>query len=122
MIDPFSLDEERPTVLFENGQHLRIDTVHSIVANKLCACVSRTEPKDYIDLYTILKRYPDISVKTVYATARAKDAIFDDPPTVAFQMEEGLALIKEQPDILPVLRFKLDFADFLKFIAKRAFL
>ncbi len=115
VIDPFSFDEERPSVLFENGRYLRIDTMQSIVANKLCACVSRTEPKDYIDLYMILKHYPAMQLKTVYATAQRKDAIFDDPPTVAFQMEEGLALLKEQTDLFPAVRFDLDLADVSKF-------
>jgi hypothetical protein len=115
VIDPFSLEEVRPTVQFDNGHHLHIDTIHSIVANKLCACVSRTEPKDYIDLYIILKSYSEIQYQTIYTAAQQKDAIFDDPPTVAFQIEEGIAFIQDQPELLPELRTALNFSDFLEF-------
>lgn len=117
VIDPFSVDEERPSVTFENGHLLHIDTIQSIVSNKLCACVSRTEPKDYVDLYTILKRLPAIGLEHIYSAAQAKDAIFDDPPTVAFQLEEGLTLMKENPDIFPHLRVQLNYQDFLAFYA-----
>jgi hypothetical protein len=37
VIDPFSINEERPSVMFENGRSLWIDTITSIVSNKLCA-------------------------------------------------------------------------------------
>ena len=115
VIDSLSIEEERPSVGFENGHRLHIDTMQSIVSNKLCACVSRTEPKDYVDLYVILKKLPEIRFETVYSGAQAKDAIFDDPPTAAFQLEEGLALIKEKPEIIPPLQTDFDYGDFLAF-------
>ncbi len=115
VIDPLSRQEERPSVTFENGHSLRIDTIQSIVSNKLCACVSRTEPKDYVDLYVILKRLPEIGFETVYLMAQAKDAIFDDPPTAAFQLEEGVAMLKDIPNLIPTLRIEFDYHDFLTF-------
>jgi hypothetical protein len=115
VIDPLSIEEERPSVGFENAHRLHVDTIQSIVSNKLCACVSRTEPKDFVDLYVILKKFPEMRIETVYAGAQAKDAIFDDPPTAAFQLEEGLAFIQEQPEILPPLQFAFDYGDFLAF-------
>ena len=118
VIDPLSRQEERPSVLFENGHRLWIDTVQSIVSNKLCACVGRTEPKDYIDFYLILKRIPEIQIETIYSGAQAKEAIFDDPPTVAFQIEEGLAFLKENWNIFPRLRIDLDHEEFFAFYEK----
>ncbi len=115
VIDLLSLDEERPFFVFENDHQLRIDTIHSIVSNKLCACISRTEPKDYVDLYCLLKKLPDLKAETVYTLAQQKDAIFDDPPTAAFQLEEGIAFIKEKPEILPPLQVDFNYDDFLKF-------
>jgi len=115
VIDPLSIKEKRPIKLFENGHHLQIDTIQSIVSNKLCACVSRTEPKDYVDLYAIFKKLPEIKFETVYDLAKKKDAIFDDPPTVAFQLEEGIALIKEKPKIIPELRIPFDYDEFFAF-------
>ncbi len=115
VIDLLSLDEERPSFVFENDHQLRIDTIHSIVSNKLCACISRTEPKDYVDLYCLLKKLPDLKAETVYTLAQQKDAIFDDPPTAAFQLEEGIAFIKEKPEILPPLQVDFNYDDFLKF-------
>ena len=115
VIDPLSIDENRPIEFFENGHQLQIDTIQGIVSNKLCACVSRTEPKDYVDLYAIFKRLPEFEYETVYAMAKKKDAIFDDPPTVAFQLEEGIALIKEKPEIIPQLRMPFDYDEFFTF-------
>jgi len=115
VIDPLSTDENRPSELFENGHQLRIDTIQSIVSNKLCTCVSRTEPKDYVDLYAIFKRLPEIKFETVYGMAKKKDAIFDDPPTAAFQLEEGIALIKEKPEIVPRLMIPFDYDNFFTF-------
>lgn len=115
VIDPLSKHEERPSVTFENGRCLRIDTIHSIVSNKLCACVSRTEPKDYVDLYVILKKFPEIRFETVYSGAQAKDAIFDDPPTAAFQLEEGFVFLKENWKLLPRLRIDLNEKEFFAF-------
>lgn len=115
VIVPLSVDEQRPSVIFENGHQVRIDTIRNIVSNKLCACVSRTEPKDYVDLYAIYKKMPEIEFETVYAMAKKKDAIFDDPPTAAFQLEEGMAFIKETPEMIPPLMTAFDYDDFLAF-------
>ena len=115
VVDPLSIEEKRPIEVFENGHQLRIDTIRGIVSNKLCACVSRMEPKDYVDLYAILKRLPEVRLETVYDLAKKKDAIFDDPPTVAFQLEEGIALIKEKPEIIPQLRMSFDYDEFFAF-------
>jgi hypothetical protein len=58
---------------------------------------------------------PEIELETIYSLAKKKDAIFDDPPTVAFQLEEGIAFIKENPKIIPSLLIAFDYEDFLAF-------
>ncbi len=68
-----------------------------------------------MDLYAIFKKLPEIKFETVYAIAKKKDAIFDDHPTVAFQLEEGIALIKEKPEIMPELRISFDYDEFFTF-------
>lgn len=70
----------------------------------LPALGSRMEPKDYVDFYFLLKNYPDFTIDEPYEEARRKDAIFSDPPTAAFQLEEGLSLVTENPSIMPALK------------------
>jgi predicted nucleotidyltransferase component of viral defense system len=57
------------------SNNLDLFTIQSIVANKLCAWVSPTEPKDFIDLYTIVKILPAIRFGMIYIGAQAKDAV-----------------------------------------------
>ena len=100
---------------FENGHHLSIDTIDNIVSNKFCAIASRTEPKDYVDFYMILKSFPALEISDIYQQSRLKDAIFDDPPTVAFQIENGIDFVKENLQILPKTFIQLDLEDFFGF-------
>lgn len=118
VIDPLSFDEIRPVFTFENGYSIKIDSISNIVSNKLTACVSRIEPKDYIDLYIILKHYPEIQFNYIYSMAQKKDAIFDDPPTVAFQIEEGIAFLKKNRTIMPPMSCDFDYDDFTVFFEK----
>ncbi|HPW17457.1 MAG TPA: nucleotidyl transferase AbiEii/AbiGii toxin family protein [Candidatus Aminicenantes bacterium] len=106
--DPLSNGDERPRAEFENGRRLKVDNLRNIVSNKLGAMVSRQEPKDFADFYFIAELDPGLDRERVWRDARRKDAIFDDPPTAAFQLEEGLALIREKPDLLPVIRKAFD--------------
>ncbi len=114
-IDPLANDEERGKYPFENGHFLNIDTLGNITSNKFCSIVSRTEPKDFVDFYFILKAFSNIMIEDVYAGSRQKDAIFDDPPTAAFQLENGMGFIRENPSLLPPLRKELDLGDFSAF-------
>jgi hypothetical protein len=75
--------------------------------------VSRQEPKDFVDFYCLSKLYPAIDLDSIYQDARRKDAIFDDPPTAAFQLEEGLAFIRDNPNLLPKIRVEFDVTTFL---------
>ncbi len=118
VIDTLSIDEERERYMFENGRYLFVDTIGNIVSNKFCTVVSRTEPKDYIDFYMILKSFPTIKLNDIYRKSRLKDAIFDDPPTAAFQLETGIAFIKENPVLIPKVLQQIDMPDFYEFYRK----
>ena len=118
VIDTLSIDEERERYMFENGRYLFVDTISNIVSNKFCTVVSRTEPKDYMDFYMILKSFPTIKLNDIYRKSRLKDAIFDDPPTAAFQLETGITFIKENPVIMPKVLQQIDMPDFYEFYRK----
>jgi hypothetical protein len=118
--DPLSNGDERPSAEFENGKRLRIDNLRNIVSNKLGAMVSRQEPKDFVDFYFIAKLYPGLDMEQVWQDAKGKDAIFGDPPTAGFQLEEGLALIRENPDLLPEVGIAFDRKAFFDYFADLA--
>ena len=120
VIDPLSTDEERIRHPFDTGHYLLVDTINNIVSNKFCAVVSRTEPKDYIDLFMILKSFSATEIKRIYQASRLKDAIFDDPPTAAYQLETGIAFIKENPALMPKMLLQIDMKELYKFYEKLA--
>jgi hypothetical protein len=120
VLDPLSNNDNRATAEFKNRRHLRVDNLRNIVSNKLGAIVSRQEPKDFVDFYFLNKRDPNLDLEATYQDAKRKDAIFDDPPTAAFQLEEGLALIREKPTLLPEIRKEFDRKKFLDYFVKLA--
>ena len=82
--------------------------------------MSRTEPKDYVDLFMILQSFSASEINRIYQASRLKDAIFDDPPTAAFQLETGVAFIKENPALMPTMLQKIDMQSFYVFYEKLA--
>ncbi|OGW25939.1 MAG: hypothetical protein A2X59_12295 [Nitrospirae bacterium GWC2_42_7] len=115
VVDPLSSKERREDLWFENGQHLYVDTIDNISSNKFCTVVSRIEPKDFIDFYFIQKVFPEFNIEQVYDHARRKEVLFEDPPTAAFQLEEGLAFLMENRAILPITLKEYDINDLFKF-------
>lgn len=115
VIDALSNKENRERVALENDLTLSIDNIDNIASNKLSCIVSRTEPKDFIDTYFLFKSYPELKIEDVYKNAKLKDALFDDPPTAAFQLEEGISFIKENPSIMPELKKEVNFKDVISF-------
>jgi len=113
--DRLSFKEKRPIFEFENGNALIVDTLRSISSNKLCACVSRTEPKDLVDLFYIKKFLPEISLTAVLRDARKKEALLDDPPTAAFQLEENLSFFLSNPSTWPVMKIPFDIDELTMF-------
>ncbi len=115
VIDPLSNKENRERVRFENEHSILIDNINNIISNKFSCIVSRAEPKDYIDIYFLFKIFSDLKLEGVYERAKLKDAIFDDPPTAAFQLEEGISFLKENPSIMPDIRREFGQDEFIKF-------
>lgn len=115
VIDWLSLREERPRYTLDSSHHLSIDTLRNIVSNKLCAVASRVEPKDYVDLYALCHALQIASFEHVYDDARKKDAIFDDPPTAAYQIEQGFQFLGRHTETLPPLLLPIDQQDFSRF-------
>ncbi len=120
VIDPLSNKEKRQKIIFENHHHLIIDNINKIVSNKLCTLVSRTEPKDYIDFYFIRKHFPSLNINSIYKNAKKKDVIFDDPPSAAYQIEEGLNFLKNNFSLFPKVIKKFNKKDFFSFYNKLA--
>ncbi len=115
VIDRLSLREERAQYALDPLHHLSIDTPRNIVSNKLCAVASRVEPKDYVDLYALCGALQMASFEHVYDDARKKDAIFDDPPTAAYQIEQGFQFLRRHAETLPPLLVPIDQQDFSRF-------
>lgn len=118
VVDPLSSKGQRHYVLLKKGLKLRVDTIHNIIVNKFCSVVSRREPKDFIDIYFLFKRYNFFSLKDVYKMAGQREGLFDDPPTVAYQIEEGLSFIKDNPELLPKIIAEFDKNDFFNFFER----
>lgn len=57
--------------------HVRVDTAREIAANKLCALLDRSEPRDLFDLQLLLAS--GIGLETVLADAQRKHAGADPP-------------------------------------------
>ncbi len=115
VIDRLSLREERERYALDSLHSLRIDTPRNIVSNKLCAVVSRVEPKDYVDLYALCGALRIASFDSVLDDAKTKDAIFEDPPTAAYQIEQGLHFLRRHPETYPSMLVPLDQEDFFRF-------
>lgn len=115
VIDPLSFEVERNRYFFSSNKYLLIDTIENIASNKFCTIVSRIEPKDFFDFYCINKNLKIDSLTTFYEDARKKDAIFDDPPTVAYQIEQGIQFLQKNPEIFPQTFIEIDTNDFYNF-------
>jgi len=115
VIDPLSLQQERDRYYFNDKEFLSVDTIRNIFSNKFFTLVSRVEPKDFVDFYYLKRILKIDSLQTIYEDAKKKDAIFDDPPTVAYQIEQGIQFIQNNPDIIPKMLIEFDFDDFYSF-------
>ncbi len=99
----------------QDEKSVSIDTLKNIGANKLCTIVSRTEPKDFVDLYFLLKDIPDLSFEYLFEVARKREALLDDPPTAAYQLEESIRFVRKHTQLLPRLRRPFDLEQMLAF-------
>jgi len=115
VIDPLSSNEKRPVVHLETDVGLQVDTIANIASNKLCAAASRMEPKDLVDLYFVFKTCERMGLEELYRLARKKEVMFDDPPTVAYQMEEAVNFLKGKPELFPRTLIELNKDEFFRF-------
>jgi len=115
VIDPLSERVKRERFGWESGQSLMVDTIKNIASNKLCTLVSRIEPKDFVDFYFLFKEIPKLKIEEVYAEAKRKEALLDDPPTAAYQLEEGTRFLKNHKELIPPLKKVLDLKDLFVF-------
>ncbi|MDP2806757.1 MAG: hypothetical protein Q8O74_01310, partial [bacterium] len=116
-----SAETERPVYTFPDGGKLRLDTIGNIVSNKLCTLVSRTEPKDFIDFYAIFKTFTHLRFDRVYIEAQAKEGIFDDYPTSAYQIEKNFQYILRNRRLWPKMvaeTLQTDFEAFYSSVIK----
>lgn len=115
VIDPLSSHETRQRYPLEPNLFLQIDSASNIRSNKLTALASRTEPKDFVDFYYLCKSFDAAQFKLVFEAARKKDAIFDDPPTAAYQIEQGLQFVLNNMNVWPPLKIAFEQKKFSEF-------
>jgi len=115
VIDPLSEITKRERFSLESDHSIMVDTIKNITSNKLCTLVSRIEPKDFVDFYFLFKNVPEMKIEEIYDAAKRKEALLDDPPTAAYQLEEGVRFLKGHIDLIPPLKKTLDLEDFFLF-------
>lgn len=57
----------------------------------------------------------NIHFDILYEIAQGREALLDDPPTAAFQIEEGLHFIKKNINLIPSLKKDFNFERFIDF-------
>ncbi len=119
VIDALSEKGERARASF-GEKSIMIDTLGNIAANKLCTIVSRTEPKDFVDFHFLLKDVPELSFEQLYEVARKREALLDDPPTAAYQLEDGIRFVREHTQLIPRVKRPLDMQEMFTFYANIA--
>ena len=119
-VDPLSLPLDRDRYLFENGRSICIDKLFNIASNKLCAMAGRLEPKDYLDFFFLQQSGWKFDLDEIYRAARSKDALFDDPPTAAFQIEEAVKTIKDKQLPMPKILIPFNLESFYLFFRELA--
>ncbi len=111
--DPLSLPGNRTPVAIDDTS-VAVDFIENIFSNKLTTLVSRTEPKDFIDFFFLNSACPDFTLDRLYTLAGKKDAIFDDPASAAYRIEENLNAILKL-GMLPTLLKIIDVKEFEAF-------
>lgn len=114
VVDSMSGRGKRERAVFD-GKSMMIDSLENIGANKLCTIVSRTEPKDFVDFYFFSRNIPELSFDRLFELARKREALFDDLPTAAFQLEDGLRFIREHEQLIPQLKKPIDLQEMVTF-------
>lgn len=110
VVDPLSERGDRERVQVDSSQ-VMMDSLRNIGTNKLCTLVSRTEPKDFIDFFFLLRSVPELSFASLFDDARKREALLDDAPTAAYQLETGLRMLLDHNALIPQLSQPIDFQE-----------
>lgn len=94
---------------------LRIDSFYDIAINKAYTIIGRFQPRDFIDLYFILKK-EEFNLEQLLDRVEEKYTTKIDAPYYASQ----LLRVKELPQALPTMLVPFDFDDMVMFFVKEA--
>ena len=61
------------------------------------------------------RKLKSLDINAIYNDARQKEGMFDDPPMVAYQAENNLRLINQNPYAFPDLLVNFDIDEFSHF-------
>ena len=114
VIDPLSDRSDRERTQVGSSQVL-VDSLGNIGANKLCTLVSRTEPKDFIDFFILLREFPALTFESLFGAARKREALLDDPPTAGYQLETGLRMLLDHKTLIPRMIQPIDLQELARF-------
>ena len=114
VVDSLSDHSNRDRIQVGTSQVL-IDSLANIGANKLCTLVSRTEPKDFIDFFYLTHSVAGVTFESLFEAARKREALLDDPPTAAYQLETGLRILQDHKSLIPRLSQQIDFEELNRF-------
>ncbi|MEK7127228.1 MAG: nucleotidyl transferase AbiEii/AbiGii toxin family protein [Patescibacteria group bacterium] len=90
---------------------VRIDSLENIASNKVCAIFGRLEPKDYIDLYFIVKN-TNLKLPQIFKLAQKKDLGLTE-----FHFAY-IILAAENMESFPIMKVPFDKGEFKKFYKK----
>ena len=101
-----------------------VDGLRNIAVNKLCTIVSRVEPKDFIDFYSLMRDIHELEFESLLKSAQQREALLEDFPTAAYQLEEGVRFLNSHADLIPDLKKPVDLnilSEFYAAIAKKLY-
>jgi hypothetical protein len=77
--------------------------------------LSVIQVKDFVDFFFLHKKIEKMNFELVYRDAQKKEGMFDDSPTLAYQLENNLKFIRQNPYAFPEMRTDFDLEEFHSF-------
>jgi predicted nucleotidyltransferase component of viral defense system len=124
--DSFSASSEKETTRVE-GISINVDSLENITTNKICAAVSRAEPKDIIDLTWLFTHrfHPETEFIQFFTRASEREGLLDDllfvkgvfshisenPDMILNSVKGGLLIEFEKHDVSRIFRIFEDSID-----------
>lgn len=94
---------------------IKVDSRHDILANKLVAMTDRRDLKDYIDVYALLKEYPEFGLSEAIRSAEKKFGI----QGIGYILQRKFLEDLPPPGVLPMLK-SYQFATIAAFYKREA--